>query len=239
MSRVIRSLVAIVFALGIAVPLKAAEPPHYTFAQPPPGTIVQSKLVYLAGEGMQSQWRAVISKQKVGSSGHQSYYQWYVSIYQIDYNKATYQLRYRSPGNGGPFDKVEKGATSDAPWFPMQGAEIVGVGELMHSGVQNLVVLSHQAGADCGSADLTIFATNRSGKVVPAATIENGCDLKAKIVHGSALDTLQLSGPYYAKNAAMCCPTKNHAVATLKYVKGKWVESPNYFKLYPKSFPHP
>lgn len=239
MTRVVRVLVAIAFALGIAAPLRAAEPPHYKFATAPPGSIVQSQLVYLSGEGMQSQWRAVISKQNVGSSGHRSYYQWYVSIYQIDYDTATYHLRYQSPANGGPLDKVEKGATSDAPWFPMQSVSIVGVAELMHPGVQNLVVASHQAGADCGSADLTIFATDRAGKVVPAATVENGCALQATIVHGSSLDTLQLSGPYYDKKAAMCCPTKNHAIATLKYVNGKWVESPNYFKLYPKSFPHP
>ena len=99
-----------------AVVLIAAEPATTTFSPMPPGTVVQSKLVYLAGQAMSSQWRGVISKKLVGTSAGMSFYQMYVSIYQIDGN--VYKLRYQSPGNGGPLDKVQK--TTDATMVPAQ-----------------------------------------------------------------------------------------------------------------------
>jgi hypothetical protein len=186
---------------------------------------------------MHSQWRGVLSKKLAGTSAGMSFYQWYVSIYAI--NDTTYQLKYQSPGNGGPFDKLER--TSDASmWFPAQSGSIVGAAQLMGQGIEQLVVSTHQAGADCGSADITIFTYDpKKQKVVPAATLQNGCDLSVKIVHSANGDTLTLTGPYYNEHAPMCCPTKPKATATLSYVNGKWVEKPNYYKLYPSAFPHP
>jgi hypothetical protein len=215
----------------------AEEPAHYSFSPQPPGTILQSQLTYLAGQTMHSQWRGVLSKKLVGTSAGMSFYQWYISIYQI--NDTTYQLRYQSPGNGGPYDALTH--SSDASmWFPSQSGSIVGSAQLMAPAIEQLVVLTHQAGADCGSADLTIFTYDfKKNKIVPAATVENGCDLSAKIVHGSNGDSLLLTGPYYNAAAAMCCPTKPKASATLSYTNGTWVMKPNYFKLYPNSFPHP
>jgi len=230
------ALIAVVI-LALAAGASAAEPPNYTFSPQPPGTIVQSQLVYLAGQAMSSQWRGVISKQLVGTSAGMSFYQWYVSIYQID--GSTYKLRYQSPTNGGPFDKVEK--TNDATmWFPSQSGSIVGSAQLTGPGIEQLVVATHQIGADCGSADLTVFGYDpKTSKVVPAVTLQNGCDLSAKIVRAADdTYTLQLTGPYYGPHAAMCCPTKAKATATLKYANGKWVETPNYFTLYPNAFPH-
>ncbi len=226
---------AVLFAFGATA--LAEEPAHFTYSPQPPGTIVQSQVVYLAGQAMHSQWRGVVSKKLVGTSAGMSFYQWYVSIYAI--NDTTYQLKYQSPANGGPFDKVER--TSDASmWFPAQSGEIVGAAQLMGQGVEQLVVSTHQTGADCGSADLTIFTFDpKKNNVVPAATVQNGCDLSVKIVHGSNGDTLQLSGPYYNATAPMCCPTKPKATATLSFFNGKWVERPNYFKVYPNSFPRP
>lgn len=226
---------AAVFALTATT--FAEEPPQYTFSPQPPGTIQSSQLVYLAGQSMHSQWRGVLSKKLVGTSAGMSFYQWYVSIYQI--GGTVYQLRYQSPRNGGPFERLER--TSDASmWFPSQSGEIVGAAQLMGPGIEQLVVSTHQAGADCGSADITIFAYDlKTQKVVPAASIENGCDLSAKIVHSTKGDTLVLSGPYYNATAPMCCPTKPKASATLSYANGSWVMKPSYFKLYPNSFPHP
>lgn len=215
----------------------ADEPKNFTYSPQPPGTILQSQVVYLAGQAMHSQWRGVLSKKLVGTSAGMSFYQWYISMYAI--NDTTYQLKYQSPKNGGPYDAVTR--TSDASmWFPGQSGTIVGAAQLMHPGVEQLVTLTHQAGADCGSADLTIFRYDpKTSKVVPAASVQNGCDLSAKIVHGTNGDTLTLTGPYYSPTAPMCCPTKNKAVATLSYVNGAWVEKPKYFKLYPNSFPRP
>jgi hypothetical protein len=223
--------------LAVIAPVRADEPKNYTYSPQPPGTILQSQVVYLAGQAMHSQWRGVLSKKLAGTSAGMSFYQWYVSIYAI--NDTTYQLKYQSPGNGGPFDKLER--TSDASmWFPSQSGSIIGAAQLMGQGIEQLVVSTHQAGADCGSADITIFTYDpKKQKVVPAATLENGCDLSAKIVHSANGDTLTLTGPYYNERAPMCCPTKPKATATLSYVNGKWVEKPNYYKLYPNAFPHP
>ncbi len=232
-----KTLFAIVASLAMTAPLAAAEPPHTTFAPKPPGTIVQSRLAYLMGDGMQSQWRAVLSRKAVGKNNNEPAYQYYISIYQIDYNTATYHLRYQSPLNGGPLDKVEKPASSPL-WFPLQTAKLIGVGQLMHPGVDEVVMLSHQTGADCGSADLTVFGATSKGKVVPEVTVQNGCALDVKIVKKGNLDVLQLSGPYYGPKAAMCCPTKPKASATLQFVNGKWVETPNYYKFFVKAFPH-
>jgi hypothetical protein len=215
----------------------AEEPPNFTYSPQPPGTIVASQVVYLAGQAMHSQWRGVLSKKFVGQSAGMNFYQWYVSIYAID--DSTYRLKYQSPGNGGPYDKLSH--TSDASmWFPAQSGSIVGAAQLMGSGIEQLVVVTHQTGADCGSADLTIFAyDSKKQKVVPAATVENGCELQVKIVHDAkGADTLLLSGPYYNDTAPMCCPTKPKASATLSYINGTWVEKPNYYKLFPNAFPH-
>ncbi len=221
--------------LSISQPLAAEEPPYPAFAPAPPGTVVQSQIVYLNGQAMHSQWRGVISKKAVGTGNGETFYQWYVSIYQID--GTTYRLRYQSPANGGPLDKLSKASGAEL-WFPRQSASLVGAAPLMGDALEQLVVQTHQTGADCGAADLTVFAFDpRTNKVVPAVTVENPCDLEAKIVKNGDSASLRLSGPYYNASAALCCPTKPKASATLKYVNGKWIETPNYYKVYPKAFP--
>ena len=194
MKRGLFTLIALALCVS-TLPLRAAEPFHTTFSPQPPGTVVQSQLVYLAGEGMQSQWRAVLSKQLLGTGGDIKFYQWYLSIYQID--GATYKLKYQSPMNGGPLAKVTK--VDSSMWMPSQSAKIIGVGELMQPSVQQLVFTSHETGADCGSETVSVFSyDSKKDKVVPAVTVQNGCDLKTKIVtakDGSA--SLQFTGPYY------------------------------------------
>ncbi len=231
----VTSMLAVAALAGFAGLGRAAEPPHVTFVPKAPGTVTQSRLVYLSGEGMQSQWRGVASKKYLGASGGTKFYQWYLSIYAID--GSTYHLKYRSPGSGGPLDVVEE-APGSSMWFPMQDLSIVGAAELMEPSVQQLVVHSHQTGADCGTAHISVLGyDNASGKVVPEVVVDNGCELQAKIVHGTHGDTLSLTGPYYGPKSALCCPTKPKATATLAYRNGKWVETPRYFDLYVKRFP--
>jgi hypothetical protein len=217
----------------VAQPISAQQSMHASYA-PAPGTVVQNQNIKVGGGG---QWRGVISKKAVGTGDGETFYQWYLSIYRIDGD--TYHLRYQSPRNGGPLDKLEK-AQGAQMWFPRQSAEIAGAAQLMGRGDEQLVVLSHQTGADCGSADLTVFRYDAaSNKVVPAVTVENACDLTVKIVkEAGGTASLLLSGPYYNDSAPLCCPTKPKASATLKYANGKWVESPNYYKYFPNAFPH-
>jgi hypothetical protein len=109
----------------------------------------------------------------------------------------------------------------------------------MKPGVEQLIVSSHETGADCGSANISVLTTTASGRVVPAVTLQNMCDLSVRISRGSGVpDALILNGPYYNATAPTCCPTKAKAVATLRYSNGRWIEKPNYFQLYQGSFPH-
>ncbi|HEY5258296.1 MAG TPA: hypothetical protein VIJ12_07930 [Candidatus Baltobacteraceae bacterium] len=223
--------IGLVAVLLVARSLRAEEPAHYTFSPAPPGTMTQSAMGYLAGQAMHSQWRAVTSKRVVGKRGKLSFFQSYLSIYAID--NTTYRLKYRSPGNGGPLDTVTK-AHGAAMWFPMQTINIVGFGQFIQPTVEQLVVASHEQAADCGGAQVTVFAYNpHTNKVASSATVRNGCQLVARIVRGSGNvpDSIVLVGPYYGPKAAMCCPTKNSATATLRFAAGGWVESPQYFPL--------
>lgn len=208
---------------------RAAEPPHYTFAPQPPGTIVQSQLVYLAGEAMHDQWRAVLSRKPVGSGNGTTFYQWFLSFYAIE--GATYRLKYQSPKARVPFSRVTK-AHGASLWFPVQEAKIAGTGEFMGARSQQLVVQSHEAAADCGSSRVDVFFFDAAMQaVMTTLSVENPCDLSARVVHGKGGDSLALTGPYYSANAPLCCPTKARATAVLRFKNGNWSEEPKYFKI--------
>jgi hypothetical protein len=228
--------VAMLAVVALGPRALAEEPPHYTFDVAAPGTVVQNQLLYLAGDAMHSQWRALLSKKSVGSSGHDVYYQWYLSIYAID--GTTYKLHYQSPRDGGPFSKVTK-ANGAQMWFPVQSGKIDAPIALMTEGKDNLVVESHEFSADCGGGIVAVFTTNSAGKVVPAVSARNGCELTATPVNSKAGRSLTLAGPYYGPNAPMCCPTIPKATATLQYVNGKWVQTPNRYELFPGKLPPP
>jgi len=224
-----RLLTAVLCSVALCASAGAAEPPHYTFSPQPPGSIVQSRLVYLAGEGMHSQWRAVLSKKLLGTGNGTRFYQWFLSFYAID--GTVYRLKYRSPDSAVPFGHVTK--AHGAPlWFPVQGASIAGTAEFMGAGSQQLVVQSHEASADCGTARVDIFFFGSAMQtVMTTLSVHNPCDLSASVVHGTHGDALQLTGPYYAPNAPLCCPTKQRARATLHFNNGTWTEQPRYFKI--------
>lgn len=228
-----RRTIAIGSIFGIAcLGAALAQPLRDALMPVPPGTIVQNSAVYLNGQTMNGQWRAVASKKLVGASNGTEFYQWYLSVYAM--RSDAYHLRYQSPANGGPLSRVTQAAGAKM-WFPVQELRIVGPAELMASGVQQLVVQSHEMAADCGSSTVTIFASVPGGSIAPVVSAQNPCELSATIVRGHK--TILLQGPYYAANAAMCCPTKPKASATLSYRNGKWIESPNYYKLHPGRLP--
>ncbi|HEX3369967.1 MAG TPA: hypothetical protein VHS56_10365, partial [Candidatus Cybelea sp.] len=158
-----------------------------------------------------------------------SFYQWYLSFYAID--GTVYHLKYQSPNERVPFDRVTK-ANGEAMWFPRQDAKIVGSGEFMGAGSQQLVVQSHEAGADCGVARVDVFYFGSAMQaVMTTLSVQNSCDLSASVIHGTHGDSLQLTGPYYSANAPLCCPTNSNAVATLRFSNGTWIEQPHYFKI--------
>lgn len=205
-----------------------------TYIPQPPGTVVQSRVVYLSGESMHGQWRAVVSKRLVGTGAGGSFYQWYFSIYAR--RGEVYDVKYQSPRMPVPFDRVTR-ASGGSMWFPAQSGEIAGAAEFMAPGVQQLVVSSQQTGADCGSARVDVFAYDAASDTVkPVLSLENYCRLDAKIVsRPDAAAELRLTGPYYAKDAPTCCPTKNNVTAIVRFVNGRWIETPKtYFEIMKK-----
>lgn len=224
-----RRHLAVVCSIALCASASAAEPAHYTFSPSPPGTIVQNQLVYLAGEAMHGQWRGVLSKKPLGSANGSSFYQWYLSFYAID--GSVYRLKYRSPDERVPFSHVTK-AQGASLWFPVQDAKIVGTGELMGPGAQQLVVQSHESAADCGGARVDVFFYGSAmQRVMTTLSVQNPCELSASVIRGAHGDSLQLTGPYYAANAPLCCPTKPKATATLHFNNGSWTQQPQYFKI--------
>lgn len=225
-------LIAMLLAIAATpAPATAEEPAHVTYVPPPPGTVVTNQLAYLTGEAMHSQWRAVLSRAQAGTWQGAPTYQWYLSMYAIDGD--TYRLKYRSPGNGGPFERLTMSGDQVTSGMLLRDASIVGTAELMQPGVQQLIVQWSPVAADCGSNTIVVFSATTSGKVVPAVSLENACALTATIVpgSGSALDSLRLSGPYYGENSGTCCPTKQKASATLLYRNGAWIQTPKYYPI--------
>jgi hypothetical protein len=223
MNRLLFVLTLIVFTSAAAA---AAPTPQYNVA--PPGQVVQDTVAYLTGEGMNSAWHVVASRKLVGRQmGKTPVYQWYLSFYAPAQNgvKLVYQL----PNNSHELlSRITKAHGADL-YFPQQDVKVVGAAEFQRPGVQDVVVWDHQAGADCGTADVTVFGADANGHVIQRVHVENGCALQAKIVKRGALSAVQLTGPYYGPKAAMCCPTKPNANALLSYSGGTWSVTPNYY----------
>ena len=173
----------------------------------PPGQIVQDTVAYLSGENTNSAWHVVTSREQ---------HQWYLSFYAPAGNGV--KLVYRLPnGTHELLSRVTK------------AVNIVGAAEFRHRGVQDVVVWDRQAGADCGTADVTVFGADAGGRVSQRVHVENSCALHANIVKRGALYAVELTGPYYGRNAPLCCPTKRAARALLSYTGGTWSVTPNYF----------
>ncbi|MGZ3540670.1 MAG: hypothetical protein ACXVAF_05705 [Vulcanimicrobiaceae bacterium] len=188
-----------------------------------PGSTVQNVPLHMDGSA-NGTWRVTASRVLKDTVGGRTDYQWYLSVYSPDG-----ALAYRSPGDtAGLVTRLQK--ANGAPYyFPHQSLSIAGAGRLMGSDAEQAVVAIREIGADCGAMTVAILDISDGGrKAVPVARVTNFCDLEPKIVG----DAVQLTGPYYGPSAPLCCPTKNHASAMLRYRNGEWVESPLYFRLH-------
>ena len=221
-------------ALGLLFVCVAAAPPVWKFLHPsPPGAIVQDRVVYFSGEGMSSRWHVVTSRVQVGrQNGKEPAYQWYLSIYRPA--PGDFQLAYRSPGpsdHPGLLATVTRARGAEL-YFPMQTLTIAGAGELERPEIQDAVVTVHEAAADCGSSSVTVFGFDApNNRMVQKVKVTNYCDLSATVLPGNAPQRVQLRGPYYGKNAPLCCPSKPNATAILVMRNGRWTVTPNYFTI--------
>lgn len=155
-------------------------------------------------------------------------YQYRLTVYSTGANgKQT--IAYRSPGRDTFLSKVVK-AQSGGPAFPSQSATIAGVTRAANGRVPVLVVERYEMGADCGSSQVAVFAA--SGDTVRrVTTIENPCDLSARIVRRGARDDIELTGPYYKANDPLCCPSKPRVRARLVPGRGgRWIVMPPTFR---------
>jgi len=194
---------------------------------------VQNHLVYIAGEAMHSQWHAVTSKKQVGTYADKPFYQWYLSIYEID--GSTYELKYQSPKNGPPLSAVSH-SSDGKMWFPRSPSRLSArpTHAARRAAARRRVPrdrrgLRHRARYRLG--------TNRAGSIFPEVSVQNACDLDAKIVKTpSGGSALQLTGPYYNSTAALCCPTKTSATATLTTPTGRGPRVRSTSRSTPESF---
>ena len=197
----------------------------------PPGTVMQKAVAYLAGDAMHSRYQIIVSRTPLGKPVQ---YQWHLSVYAQNGDQ-DFRLAYESPSATDRYalvPKLEPGHGTTM-FFPQETVSIVGSGQLMGEARDQTLVLVHAAAADCGESTLSVLAASDGVLSVPVQ-VSNLCGLSASIAH----HTIVLRGPYYNRTAPAYKPTKNNAVATLKYVDGAWVERPQYFRLnYPKAPP--
>lgn len=228
MKRLFYALVLVAFSSAGAGAAPPANP-HLNLS--PPGQVMQKTVAYLTGEAMHSAWFVVASRKMAGRQmGKTPVYQWYLSFYAPDGNDGG-KLVYQLPDEQGDLLSHVTKAHGARMYFPQQDVKIAGAAEFEQSGVQDVVVWDHQAGADCGTADVTVFGANTKGQVEQRVHVQNGCSLNAKIVKHGALSAVQLSGPYYGPKAALCCPTKPHASALLLFRNGDWSMTPTYYTI--------
>ncbi len=190
--------------------------------------VVATRNVDFAGPG-EAPWPVSVTTELLGRDGSRSFEQWRIEVARP--KALGGGIAYRSPGTDALLDRVEKAHGANL-WFPNQEAQLLGVGRFLPGQRRQLLVRVYQSAADCGSA--TVALLGLSGKrwnVGRLVSIENACSLDVRIVQRTGGDELLLSGPYYAANAALCCPTKAHAAARLSYRDGRWLERPQLFRL--------
>ena len=194
----------------------------------PAGRVVATRSVDFAGPG-HAPWVVRVTTEALGRDASRTFEQWRI---EVERPKALGGgIAYQTPGADALLDRVEKAHGANL-WFPNQEAQLLGVGRFLPGARRQLLVRVYQSGADCGSATIALLGLRGKGSSIGRlVSVENACSLDVKIARNARGDELILSGPYYAANAALCCPTKPHAEARLLYRGGHWIERPELFKL--------
>jgi hypothetical protein len=228
-----RPAAALVCASLAFVPLAARAQGDLPFDVRPPGNVVQ-KVAASLGLAQKASFVAVVSRVSLrsGSRSTTPTYQPYFTLYRAAAGDKLLRRVYQSPSGNDPLKLVpQMQSIPNAPGVWMPGSvdvRVIGSGQLMQPGTSQLVIRVYSAAADCGSATVHVlaFGDQRLHDVVGA---QNYCSLEAALQPPG----IALTGPYYDRNAALCCPTKNKATALLRYDRrsGKWLIAPQYFRL--------
>jgi len=217
--------------LAIALSLLCAVTAQLSVASAtgaPVRRVVATRNVDFSGAG-HAPWLVRVTTEVLGRDASRTFEQWRIEIERP--TALGGGIAYQTPGSDALLDRVEK-ANGANLWFPNQEAQLLGVGRFLPGVRRQLLVRVYQSGADCGSATIALLGLRGKGRSIGRlASVENACSLAAKIVRSARGDELILSGPYYAPDAALCCPTKPRAQARLLYRGGRWIERPRLFKL--------
>uniref|UniRef100_E6PF99 Uncharacterized protein n=1 Tax=mine drainage metagenome TaxID=410659 RepID=E6PF99_9ZZZZ len=194
----------------------------------PARRVVATRSVDFSGLG-HAPWLVRVTTEALGRDASRTFEQWRI---EVDRPKTLGGgIAYQTPGTDMLLDRVEK-ANGANLWFPNQEAQLLGAGRFLPGVRRQLLVRIYQSGADCGSATIALLGLRGKGSSIGRlVSVENACSLDVQIARSARGDELILSGPYYAANAALCCPTKLHAEARLLYRGGHWIERPQLFKL--------
>ncbi|MBC5804951.1 MAG: hypothetical protein DLM53_06565 [Candidatus Eremiobacter antarcticus] len=207
----------------------------------PPGDTMQ-KIPMTLGPGRAANFVAIVSREYLQSAGRSSRprFQPYFSLYRSVAGPAPLRRVYVSPSGSDPLKlvpRMQRIPNAPGVWMPgYVDVRIVGSAPLMQSGASQLVIRVYSSAADCGSATVHVLALGaRDGRLHDVVQAQNYCRLEAALQPGG----VALRGPYYADNAALCCPTKTKASAFLRYDRKNrtWVIAPKYFRLFPAGMP--
>lgn len=201
---------------ALAAPLLAAAVP---LLRPwPPGQIRREVSAPLPGGGA---YTAVASREPRGSQ-----FQYYLSIYAA-WPGAAWHRVFLAPSRESRAIPLVAQGHGTTRFFPDQTLKLLGTAPMKPRSAPLAVAEMHNAGADCGEGTVMLLGQTGGRRFGPVLSLSNPCALTAKI----AGDHLELSGPYYAKNAPLYKPTINHARAVLRYRHGHFTETPDYFRM--------
>ena len=231
-----KSIVSAILFLCASFPLASLAASSLPYDQAPPGETVQTANFNFIGSKTTGLYVAVLSRRPLAANGNpKPQYQPYLTIYRQDAQSGTLSQIYQSPSASDSLNLIPKRelvSKAHGLWLPGAEVSIVGTGQLMEPNTQQLVVSVYAYAADCGGVTIHVLRLDpASKKLQDALKIENFCKLDGSIAGHSLL----LSGPYYARNAALCCPTKNDAQATAGFdvASKQWIIAPSYFKIVP------
>ncbi len=232
-----RSAVALVCALLACVPLVASAQGNMPFDVRPPGDIVQKSAMSL-GPAAKANFVGVVSRKdlRLGDHSTERRYQPYFTLYQAAAGDKALRRVYQSPSGSDPIKlvpKLQPIPNTPGVWMPgYADVRIVGSAQLMQPGTSQLVIRVYSSAADCGAATVHVLAFGSNDqRLHDVVHVENYCRLEATLQPPG----ISLTGPYYDRSAALCCPTKNKATALLRYdpKSDKWLIAPQYFRLSP------
>ncbi len=231
----LRPVLALVCVLSAFAPLIASAKGAVIDYWPYHGVVAQ-KMPIVLGTGRRANYVAIVWHEDLSTPENTTQrFQPFFELYRANAaGKRQGPAVYRSPSRDDPLKLVPKMQpipNARGVWMPgYVDVRLIGSAQLMQPGESQLVLRVYSSAADCGAATLHVLTLGSRREVLhDVVQVQNYCALEANLQPHS----VALTGPYYDRNAALCCPTKNRATALLRYDRKResWVIAPQYFRL--------